>query len=160
MLKTRVVSGIMISLVMWWFISKRSWEKQTVKLQMVFIRSFEDGTNNICGTHMVLAWKCKQMKCFETFLNLWYFIFLRIYLLIHERHRERGRDIGRGRSRLLAGSPMWDLILDPGIRLSRSQTLNCWATHKSQICDILNLVCYKVCCVFQWIAISVYDYVL
>ena len=28
------------------------------------------------------------------------------------RERERGRDIGRRRSRLHAGSPMWDLILD------------------------------------------------
>ena len=28
------------------------------------------------------------------------------YLFIHERHRERGRDIGRERSRLLAGSLM------------------------------------------------------
>ena len=37
----------------------------------------------------------------------------RFYLFIHER--QRGRDIGRGRSRLLAGSPMWNLILDPGI---------------------------------------------
>ena len=37
-------------------------------------------------------------------------------LFIHERHTERGRDIGRGRrSRLHAGSPMWDSILDPGI---------------------------------------------
>ena len=26
-------------------------------------------------------------------------------------HRERGRDIGRGKSRLYAGNPMWDLIL-------------------------------------------------
>ena len=32
-----------------------------------------------------------------------------------ERERERSRDIGRGRSRLLAGSPMKDLIPDPGI---------------------------------------------
>ena len=29
---------------------------------------------------------------------------LKIYLFIHERHREKGRDIGRGRSRLPAGS--------------------------------------------------------
>ena len=28
-----------------------------------------------------------------------------------ERERERGRDIGRGRSKLHAGSPMWDSIL-------------------------------------------------
>ena len=33
-----------------------------------------------------------------------------IYLFIHERHTERGRDTGRGRSRLPAGSPMRDLI--------------------------------------------------
>ena len=36
-----------------------------------------------------------------------------MYLFIHERHRERGRDTGRGRSRLPAGSPMWDSIPGP-----------------------------------------------
>ena len=30
-----------------------------------------------------------------------------------EREEERGRDIGRGRSRLHAGSPIWDLIPGP-----------------------------------------------
>ena len=39
------------------------------------------------------------------------FFFLRFYLFIHERHRERGRDTGRGRSRLHAGSLTWDSIL-------------------------------------------------
>ena len=39
--------------------------------------------------------------------------FLRFYLFIYERHRERGRDIGRGRSRLHAGSPMRDSIPGP-----------------------------------------------
>ena len=34
-------------------------------------------------------------------------------LFIHERHTERGRDIGRGRSRLPVGSPMPDLIPEP-----------------------------------------------
>ena len=38
------------------------------------------------------------------------FCFLGFYLFIHERHRERGRDTDRGRSRLHARSPMWDLI--------------------------------------------------
>ena len=53
--------------------------------------------------------------------------FLAIYLFMHERHteRERGRDTGRGRSRLHAGSPTWDSILGlqdhaPGCR--RRQT--------------------------------------
>ena len=60
-------------------------------------------------------------------------IFLRFYLFIHERHRERGRDMGRGRSRLHAGSPAWDSI--PGLwdhALSRRQMLNCWDTQASQ----------------------------
>ena len=44
-----------------------------------------------------------------------FFFFLRFYLFINERHREkqRGRDTGRGRSRLHAGNPMWDSILGP-----------------------------------------------
>ena len=36
---------------------------------------------------------------------------------LRERERERGRDIGRRRTRLLAGSPMWDSIPDPEIML-------------------------------------------
>ena len=40
---------------------------------------------------------------------------LRFYLFIHERHRERGRDIGRGRSRLPVGSLMQDSIPGPRI---------------------------------------------
>uniref|UniRef100_A0A8C0MV96 Serine/threonine-protein kinase OSR1 n=1 Tax=Canis lupus familiaris TaxID=9615 RepID=A0A8C0MV96_CANLF len=54
-----------------------------------------------------------------------FFFFLRFYLFIHERHRERGRDIGRERSRIHAGSPMWNSI--PGLQdhaLSQRQTLN------------------------------------
>ena len=33
--------------------------------------------------------------------------------IIHERHRERGRDISRGKSRLPVGSPVQDSILGP-----------------------------------------------
>ena len=36
--------------------------------------------------------------------------FLRLYLFMRDTHRERGRDTGRRRSRLLAGIPMWDSI--------------------------------------------------
>ena len=36
-------------------------------------------------------------------------------LFIHDRHTERGRDIGRGRSRLPEGSLMWTQSQDPGI---------------------------------------------
>ena len=38
-----------------------------------------------------------------------------LFIYPWETQREGGRDIGRGRSRLHAGSPMWDSILDPGI---------------------------------------------
>ena len=60
-------------------------------------------------------------------MDLFYFIyfFKKIYLFIHERHTERGRNTGRGRSRLHAGSPMWDSI--PGFQdhtLSGKQMLN------------------------------------
>ena len=43
-----------------------------------------------------------------------------------EREREGGRDTGRGRSRLHAGSLMWDSI--PGLQdhaLGQRQALNC-----------------------------------
>ena len=56
-----------------------------------------------------------------------------IYSFIHERHRERGRDLGRGRSRLLTGSPMWDSTPESRDHaLSQRQMLNRWATQASQ----------------------------
>ena len=54
----------------------------------------------------------------------WLFFFL----VTHERHTEKLRDIGRGR--LPAVSPMWDSIPGPQDHsLSQMQTLNCWATQ-------------------------------
>ena len=53
------------------------------------------------------------------------FFFLRFYLFIHERYRESGRDIGRGRIRLAAGNPMWDSIPGPWDHdLGQRQMLN------------------------------------
>ena len=50
-----------------------------------------------------------------------------------DAERERGRNIGRGRSRLHARSPMWDLIPALGDHaLSQRRTLNHWATQASQ----------------------------
>ena len=73
-----------------------------------------------------------------------FFFFLRFYLLIHERHTERGRDTGRGRSRLHAGSPMWDLIPGPRDHApSRRQMLNHWATQASSI--TIYILIYHVC---------------
>ena len=58
------------------------------------------------------------------YLSLFLFLF-KILFIIHERHRERSRDIGRRRSRLPVGSLMWDS--NPGPRdhtLSQRQKLN------------------------------------
>ena len=50
-----------------------------------------------------------------TNIPTFYFIYLFLKILfILERHTERGRDIGRGRSRLPVGIPMWDSI--PGLQ--------------------------------------------
>ena len=63
-------------------------------------------------------------KIKEVFQNDWT-LFLRFYLFIHERQGERGRDTGRGRSRLHAGSLMGDLILGfQDHALSQRQMLN------------------------------------
>ena len=59
--------------------------------------------------------------------------FLKKILFIYSCVRERERQsTGRGRSRLHAGSPMWDSI--PGLQdhaLGRRQALNHWATQGS-----------------------------
>ena len=57
----------------------------------------------------------RRLDCREAGLDiaLGVLFFLKIiYFFIHER----GRDTGRGRSRLPTKSPMWDSILDPEIR--------------------------------------------
>ena len=59
-------------------------------------------------------WKGLSLSGCQIFV-LSFSFFLRFYLFIHERHTERGRDTGRGRSRLRAGSPMQDSIQDPGV---------------------------------------------
>ena len=67
-------------------------------------------------------------------------------LFIPKRHRERGRDIGRGRSRLPVGSPMWDSISILGLQdhtLSWRQTLNHWATEVSLWCNLLTNACTR-----------------
>ena len=55
------------------------------------------------------------------------------YLFMRDIERERGREMGRGRSRLHSGSPMWNLILKlQDHALSQRQMLNWWATQASQ----------------------------
>ena len=59
-----------------------------------------------------------------------FFILKILFIYSWETERERGRDIGRGRSRLHAGSPMLDSVPRPQDHtLSQSQMLNPWATQ-------------------------------
>ena len=54
-----------------------------------------------------------------------FFFFFQDFIYLFMRHTERGRDTGRGRSWLHAGSPTWHLILGPWDHdLSRRQMLN------------------------------------
>ena len=73
-------------------------------------------------------------SCFASSKNIYLFSLFKIfYLFILERHRERGRDTGRGRTRTSHGGRwMWDSI--PGLQdhaLSQRQTLNHWAPQAS-----------------------------
>ena len=73
-----------------------------------------------CLTHWAY-WRICMVNFFSFF-----------FIYSWKTQRKRGRDIGRGRSRLHAGSPMWDPV--PGLRdhaLSRRQALNRWATQAS-----------------------------
>ena len=62
---------------------------------------------------------CQTSFCYLSSKSKLRFFFFKIFLT-HET--QRGRDIGRGRRRLLAGSPMRDSIPRPG---TRPETLNC-----------------------------------
>ena len=82
------------------------------------------------------AWKTQSFDTKLLTYYTWVFSFLFFFKILFipswETHRERGRDTGRGRSRVLAGSLMWDSI--PGLQnhaLSQRQTLNRWATQVS-----------------------------
>ena len=66
-------------------------------------------------------------------------------MIVTHRDRERGRDIGRGRSRFHAGSPMWDLIL--GLQdhaLGRRQVLNQGSTQGSPPLDFFKLLILSI----------------
>ena len=74
----------------------------------------------------VINFKKEEIEMTTTNTNKIFFVFLFfkdfIYLFMRDIERERGRDTGRGRSRLHAGSPMWDLIPDlrsgPGLKVA------------------------------------------
>ena len=103
---------------------------------------------------------------FAVCTNMYFLKILCIYSWETDRERERGRDTGRGRSRLLAGIPMWDSILDPRImpwaKNIRSTTepsrcpqyiqiLNHYLVHLQLV---LYINCIPNCLVINWSSIS------
>ena len=68
-------------------------------------------TGTPCFTVLHFIARCRYWN----FIYLYLFIFKIFYLFIHKRYKERGRDIGRGRSRLPVRSLRWDSIQDPGV---------------------------------------------
>ena len=90
-------------------------------------------------------WKVIQvLPCLISYSSAISNIFKRFYLFIHERHRkkERGKDTGRGRSRLHAGRLTWDSIL--GLQdhaLGRRQVLT---TEQSRLPENKDLLLIKL----------------
>ena len=68
--------------------------------------------------------------------------FLKYFIYLFMRDSEGGRDIGRGRSSLPAGSAMWHSIPGPqDHNLSQRQMLNHWATHvPSQLPPLMTMI--------------------
>ena len=77
------------------------------------MRGVPYGSSSLTSLDFCSGVKPHIMKLMSKSTSFLFFLILRFYLFIHERHTERGRDAGRGRSRLLKGSPMWDLSGEP-----------------------------------------------
>ena len=88
---------------------------------------------------------CKYITCqYHVFQGFFFFkdlfVFKTLFIYSWEKPRKRHKDIGRGRSRLPAGSPMGNSI--PGPRdhdLGQRQMLNHWATQVPLVILISNL---------------------
>ena len=82
---------------------------------------------------------------------------MKILFFIHERHRERGRDIGIGRSRLPeGGAPCGVWSPRPKDQaLSQNQTLNHWATQASQY--FIPFYCWVYSVVSQYHTLLIYS---
>ena len=77
--------------------------------------------------------------------GLWgIFFFGKDFIYLFMRDRERGRDTGRGRSRLSAGTLMWDLI--PGL----------WDHDLSQRQMLGHPICFCFFCLFVLFVLYIY----
>ena len=81
-------------------------------IEAIFIGNFQGGeVNKDFKWSLFLRYYIYVIKVQKNFL----FIFKDLFTYSWETQRERGRDTGRGWSRILTGSPMWDLIPVPRI---------------------------------------------
>ena len=89
---------------------------------------------------LVLIASCMSEITFLLLPSCLFFFFLRFYLFTHEgqRREEVGRDTGRGRSRLHAGSPIRTRSWVSRIRAGLKVVLNCWATWAALILSLFN----------------------
>ena len=85
---------------------------------------------------------------FGSLLTFFFDLLKKNILFIYSWEAERGGDTGRGRSRLPAGSLMWDFIRGPWdhYALSQRQTLNHWATQVPQP----SLICMRLIFLSLW----------
>ena len=99
-------------------------------------------------------------------VNIIFFKYLFIYSWETHREREngwkreRGRDTGKGRSRLHAGCPMWDSI--PGLQdhtPGQRQALNHWATQGSPRVNIIILSHLSTSCWMSYWRLRTQNYV-
>ena len=92
----------------WWYVVPQAWWRWT-KVQNSCLLNFK-----IQPIILTNSSTCRSHLTFVS-LFIFYLFFEVLFFYSWKTHRERGRDTGRGRSRLLAGNLMWDSIPDPGI---------------------------------------------
>ena len=101
-----------------------------IKDKMIFFSILKKELNLILRLHVFQDGVTQDTFCHN--LNKTSFFKKRFYLFIHERHTKRASNIGKGRNKLPAESPMQDSIPGAwGHALNQRQTLNYWATQAS-----------------------------
>ena len=87
---------------------------------------------NICFLVQVNLFRPLKSHIIQALISALPSFFIRFYLFTRHAERERGRHTSQGRSRLHAGSPIWDSIQGLQDRsLDQRQMPNRWATRAS-----------------------------
>ena len=118
----------------WLFKYSKLWEVNSVRVCVFVFAGMHAMMGGWVGTSDITSYfhrkpasnKIKHLVFANADIMVSGIFFSSVHLFIHEKHRERGRDIGRGKSRLPAGSLMWD---PRDHNLSQRQMLTHWATQ-------------------------------